>query len=95
VLFAVFRAVLYFIEHLMDQSVNEAEGVSGHPPEGHAGKSRKRWWTRFSSRLQRSIGLWWRARTLAIHSAPAIDPGGNLLPAWVIASLVIFFVAFR
>jgi hypothetical protein len=94
VLFAVFRAVLYFIEHLMDQSVNEAEGVSGAPRKGMRGKSREEVVDSVSSRLQRSIGLWWRARTLAIHSAPLMIPA-VIFYLLGIASLVIFFVAFR
>jgi len=93
VLFALFRAVLYFIEHLMDQSVNEAEGVSGTPRKGMRGKSREEVVDSVSSRLQRSVGLWWRARTLAIRSAPLLIPA-VIFYLLGIASLVIFFVAF-
>ncbi|MDD1657066.1 MAG: hypothetical protein LUQ41_01210 [Methanomicrobiales archaeon] len=93
-LFALFRAVLYFIEHLMDQSVDAAEGISGAPRKAMRGKSREEVVDSVSSRLQRSIGLWWRARTLAIHSAPLLIPA-VIFYLLGIACLVIFFVAFR
>ncbi|MDD1653945.1 MAG: hypothetical protein LUQ64_05305 [Methanomicrobiales archaeon] len=94
VLFALFRAVLYFIEHLMDQSVDAAEGVSGATRKGMRGKSREEVVDSVSSRLQRSIGLWWKARTLAIHSAPVLIPA-VIFYLLGIACLVIFFVGFR
>jgi hypothetical protein len=93
VLFALFRAVLYFIEHLMDQSVNEAERVSGDSRKGMRGKSRGEVVDSVSARLHRSIGLWWRARTLAIRSAPLLIPA-VIFYLLGVASLVIYFVAF-
>ena len=92
-LFALFRAVLYFIEHLMDQSVDAAEGISGTPPRAMRGKSRDEVVDSVSSRLQRSIGLWWRARTLAIHSAPVLIPA-VIFYLLGVACLVIFLVHF-
>jgi hypothetical protein len=94
VLFALFRAVLYFIEHLMDQSVDAAEGISGTPRKAMRGKTREEVVDSVSSRLQKSIGLWWRARTLAIRSAPVLIPA-VIFYLLGIACLVIFFVAFR
>jgi hypothetical protein len=93
VLFALFRAVLYFIEHLMDQSVDAAEGITGTPPKAMRGKSREEVVDSVSSRLQRSVGLWSRARTLAIRSAPVLIPA-VIFYLLGIASLVIFFVHF-